>query len=910
MTELENSQNVDDSCTSLEETVLRKIQSKLNGFFPSVIIFITGGAKRMNITTKMKRGFELGLTHYIDHSSFKYELFNYGPLVFDGGSFTGVMKLIGDIYAKLEAIKECRQDKRPNNLISLYNEKYEKKKDHRRAICVPLDKNIFSERYKLIAKVLTNYFNETNKEEFIPPVILIVIEGGIQSIKEILMIIEYFDGDVIIIKNSGRASNAIVELKETLVEIDVEFVDKHFVSESKDDQEVINILEKIRQNIKRIHICQLATEKCLCRSILDVLISEGKTEMPKLKSEPFDYVKLKFQMLPTQTDRRIPFLKNIGEQICKFDYGEQMKNFIFMDAQKKRQEKDDGRNDVVSFIEDKLIEYDSYKSMDVILEFSYLHLTRKREEELLEKIMNYFKSKDGKYPWRSLSVFLKYLVGKDRHILVIDNALIASKACGDRSELLENINRMANSNRWKKISSEFEDIAFRHCNKLPESDYIESESDNLLDSMLKNAAGIKRLHFFSNYYVTKIIRQKWYGNIDKKHYSGIRVPLTFLVILTFVFSKFLSRHKNISFWHQIKGVYTSPNVKCFWYLITYIFYFLVSTFWLVTSDLESQLTIDKLRIGTKHGFNDQEIWQLLSMIFAIAHLIDFIAKCCTRSECGACSTNCRCCDENECRQPKKLLIRSWEILDLIIQLLMVLGMILRFTPSSNYSRYFFTIAIMGMPIRLLGITRATTMVGPQVQMVIQMMYDDTLKFAIIFMPIFFSFAIAFQSLFYLRDIWRLQVFNMMMIRPFFYLMGEFRAFSELKYAVEPCYPFDEFERRWNLGQRNVTNCLDSVGGTFFSFPILFFITYMILGSLLFINMLIAMYSKTFEKIIMNRGASIYSLYEIFEEFKDYSFLPPPLNVFYWFFRLCLWIGSRIRCCKKRKNFDEEYSKTK
>ena len=204
------------------------------------------------------------------------------------------------------------------------------------------------------------------------------------------------------------------------------------------------------------------------------------------------------------------------------------------------------------------------------------------------------------------------------------------------------------------------------------------------------------------------------------------------------------------------------------------------------------------------------------------------------------------------------------------------------------------IATITLWLRIINFFVLSHSLGPMVAMIFRML-SDIMTFFEIMVVLFIAFAMAL--VFILGDV--MEGFSgpvIAMITLFRALLGDF--------------DFD------NLAEANVSS-----GILYFGYGIVIF--YLIIGSLILLNLLIAMMAKTFDAIEEDTTAAIiYSRFELaLDRDTTASYMPPPLNVFamglmiiFYLVEICMnscgFICAKCCCCCKDKEKENEQQEEK
>jgi hypothetical protein len=147
-----------------------------------------------------------------------------------------------------------------------------------------------------------------------------------------------------------------------------------------------------------------------------------------------------------------------------------------------------------------------------------------------------------------------------------------------------------------------------------------------------------------------------------------------------------------------------------------------------------------------------------------------------------------------------------------------------------------------------------------------------------------AYGVMTHSALYPGHSFNFELFRNVINKGYWSIFGDFRILNEL--VLEP-----------NCAER--TDCYKHHTGTYFTFFTL--MVYCVLANVLLINLLIAMFSYTFQNIQSNTDKIWkYQRYDLVLEHFDAPVLPPPLNVFGYIIESFHLICTRINS-KRMKN---------
>ncbi|OWF39756.1 transient receptor potential cation channel subfamily M member 2-like [Mizuhopecten yessoensis] len=251
-------------------------------------------------------------------------------------------------------------------------------------------------------------------------------------------------------------------------------------------------------------------------------------------------------------------------------------------------------------------------------------------------------------------------------------------------------------------------------------------------------------------------------------------------------------------------------------------------------------------------------------------------------------------------------LNKLNILDMLPIVLFLIGVICLLVSGSvplEVGRIFFSFSFIGFFMRLLGLFSVHQSLGPKLVMITKM-FVDLISFLAILMVFVVSYSIAAHAILY--PVSRFDgdlLFNLLRI-PYWNLYGEL-ILDEME-IKEPECSFDP------LLYENDTlpRCPTEIGG--YVVPILMGF-YMMIANLLLLNLLIAMFSNTFQKVQEN--SDLYWYFQRFTLIYDYScrpMLPPPLILVCHVWKLlqwCYWKSRQVCRCARMCCRDCTYKDT-
>ncbi|XP_033748450.1 transient receptor potential cation channel subfamily M member-like 2 [Pecten maximus] len=244
-------------------------------------------------------------------------------------------------------------------------------------------------------------------------------------------------------------------------------------------------------------------------------------------------------------------------------------------------------------------------------------------------------------------------------------------------------------------------------------------------------------------------------------------------------------------------------------------------------------------------------------------------------------------------------LNKLNVLDMLPIVLFLIGVICLLVSGSvqlEVGRIFFSFSFIGFFLRLLGLFSVHKDLGPKLVMITKM-FVDLISFLAILMVFVVSYSIAAHAILYPVSRFDGDLLFKLLRIPYWNLYGEL-ILDEME-IKEPECSFDP-----KLYENDtLPRCPTQIGG--YVVPILMGF-YMMIANILLLNLLIAMFSNTFQKVQEN--SDLYWCFQRFTLIYDYScrpVLPPPLILVCHIWKLLNWCYWKYRqmcrcartCCK-------------
>ncbi|XP_072015017.1 transient receptor potential cation channel subfamily M member 5-like [Amphiura filiformis] len=222
---------------------------------------------------------------------------------------------------------------------------------------------------------------------------------------------------------------------------------------------------------------------------------------------------------------------------------------------------------------------------------------------------------------------------------------------------------------------------------------------------------------------------------------------------------------------------------------------------------------------------------------------------------------------------------QWNWIDIYMLGFFVLGVILRLANHRNEARIALAFSIIGFYFRLLHKLTLFKYTGPKILMIGQMLIDLAVFMGILLI-VLIGYGVAVHAVLYPHTTDHWTVFKEILYRPYFQIYGE--LFLEDIHATADDSPCTLNETAIRLG---ATPCPQNA-----AWGIVFLALYMIFSNVLLLNLLIAMFSHTFDKVEEANDVHWKFLrYSLTKEYFNRPFMAPPLIVL-------SHIGHRTRIC--------------
>ncbi|CAC5379427.1 TRPM1 [Mytilus coruscus] len=241
----------------------------------------------------------------------------------------------------------------------------------------------------------------------------------------------------------------------------------------------------------------------------------------------------------------------------------------------------------------------------------------------------------------------------------------------------------------------------------------------------------------------------------------------------------------------------------------------------------------------------------------------------------------------------------WNIFDIAMYFLFLVSVILRCLLSSNqfyFARMTYAITLSMFILRSMHFFFIQRYIGPKVVMIGRMM-QDLAFFISLFVLFVFSFGIMYQAVLFPNSVLsRWELFKDLVYLPYWQLYGELNLDRIEGKEPSECTKDIHLYTNGTMSRCAETNQFNS----------LMLAVYLILANILLVNMLIAMFSDTFQKVQDNSEIIWkFHMYALVYEYYDRPMFPIPIVI-----HLCRIVvfcydkiqeyRDRLRNCKERK----------
>uniref|UniRef100_K1QLP0 Transient receptor potential cation channel subfamily M member 8 n=1 Tax=Magallana gigas TaxID=29159 RepID=K1QLP0_MAGGI len=225
---------------------------------------------------------------------------------------------------------------------------------------------------------------------------------------------------------------------------------------------------------------------------------------------------------------------------------------------------------------------------------------------------------------------------------------------------------------------------------------------------------------------------------------------------------------------------------------------------------------------------------------------------------------------------------SWNKVDVLTIGLFILAAILRFCPETiSAARVAYSFCLMSFFFRILHVFTVHKELGPKIIMIRRMMID-LVFFLIILMVFVLSYSISTYAIMFPNSVLRVSLIRQILRKGYWTLYGEL-FLEEYEAGGEDCTYnatiYATYPERRCPEERGVATLLMAV--------------YVLFANVLLLNILIAMFSNTFQKVQENTDRLWhYMRCSLIYEFYNKPFLPAPLSLPIYIILMIKWVLNR------------------
>ncbi|XP_021379559.1 transient receptor potential cation channel subfamily M member 1-like [Mizuhopecten yessoensis] len=300
----------------------------------------------------------------------------------------------------------------------------------------------------------------------------------------------------------------------------------------------------------------------------------------------------------------------------------------------------------------------------------------------------------------------------------------------------------------------------------------------------------------------------------------------------------------ISLVSAIYHFYTAPVTKFYWYTVAYLAFLAIFSYFVLTN------------LHPTSSVNSPSNIEYVTWGWTITMVIEEVRQVLTRDQ------------RSLVHKLRSWYSSVWNRFDLIMYLLFMLSVILRFVLSEDnftWARMTYSITLAMYFLRFMQAFFVEKNIGPKVIMIRKMLTDLMFFFAILAVFVL-SFGIAYQANLFPNDPPSWKLLRQVVYLPYWQMYGE--LFLENMEGEEPSSCTTN-ETLWRSGAQ--ARCAENNAIV----PLLLAV-YMLLTNILLVNLLIAMFSDTFQKV-QDNSLKVWRFYKfslVYEYYERPSVFPP------------------------------------
>ncbi|XP_072021702.1 transient receptor potential cation channel subfamily M member-like 2 [Amphiura filiformis] len=721
------------------------------------------------------------------------------------------------------------------------------------------------------------------------PVVCILVEGGPNSIQQSCEAVEK-GTPVVVVANSGRASDVLAYAFQEAGEKSDDDIENRLKTIIKEDEiaESKNLIKKAVHHSNMLNIYDAKSNIEIDHMILQALMKANITNIG-------------LQVTLAQTWNRIDIVKDeifrsLGETTDWERYNREIKETIsgnFHQALIKNQE-----GFVKLYLDNGVVILENFITLDELkklyVETKFKEDERVNEQNVLEKVRREIEDLTTlhfeRYPLSSnvKDVGLhNYLQDPYRHLFIfailndfeemaeyfweegqehIASALVASKIYRSQAHMMTATYKEKRE-RFKKIEKKYDDLAYEVLDAC-ESQSEKSDSPNIVLRNLPNwgektcldlAEISGNRNFIAHSAVQTLLDEEIWSTRDglndtkaEKKEECCCIPYGRFIIF-YIWSCLDVRTPKGRFCHNAAF---------------YIMFLALFTYVMISDQLSNRWPAG---------------WECFLIVWGITFVTEEIRQM------GI-----------TIKEMKEYILNQWNWIDIYMLTSFVLGVILRLVNHRHEARIILAFSIFGFYFRLFHKLTFSKYTGPKVLMIGQMLIDLAV-FMVILLIVLTGYGVAVQSVLYphVTDHWT--VFKEILYRPYFQIYGEL-FLEDIQGTADDC-ACSKNETAISLG---ATPCPQNTG-----WGIVFLALYMVFSNVLLLNLLIAMFSHTFDKVEEENDVHWKFLrYSLTKEYFNRPFLAPPLIILVHIYRLTRFcLGNWTPAVMVRKLSEEDDART-
>ncbi|XP_072048465.1 transient receptor potential cation channel subfamily M member 1-like [Amphiura filiformis] len=361
---------------------------------------------------------------------------------------------------------------------------------------------------------------------------------------------------------------------------------------------------------------------------------------------------------------------------------------------------------------------------------------------------------------------------------------------------------------------------------------------------------------------TSKLDDDWFGEMDPSLNSWWFIPMALTVMLIPLYMVFKLDFFKIHFkengkklsWRRKLAAFRKAPVTKFWiYAISYVIFLLLYTYVLLFEFDQHLQALDIILF----------VW-ILTMVFEEIRVIV------PEKNNGKWKKNLVTWKKNFCKWFKD----KWNKMDIVMLTIAVLGFSLQWNDTTHeWARTLYAANSFIFFTRLLRSFAVNERLGPKMVM-IQRMIVEMLLFLSILVVFLVSYGVASQALLYPNQKPSAKAIERVFFMPYFQIYGELFLEELVDGECEPEGTEMCPNQHWLI-------------------PVMLGV-YLLLGNVLLLNLLIAIFSSVYEDIKCN-SVQIwkYEFFSLVKEMKDRPVLPPPLIIIEHIYRMCKWLLRRF-----------------